>query len=50
MTFEENEADREPPEEMGGSFHCRLPIANCQLLRPTAFLQIGNRQSAIGNH
>jgi Arabinose efflux permease len=29
---------------VGGSFHCRLPIADCQ------FVQIGNWQSAIGNN
>jgi MFS family permease len=39
MTFGENEADREPPGLMGGSFNCRLAIAD--------FLQlaIGNRKS-----
>ncbi len=49
MTFEENEADREPPEQTGGSFHWRLPMPIADLLRQIALLQIGTRQLEIGN-
>jgi hypothetical protein len=50
MTFEQNEADREPPELGGFSIaNCRLPIADCQFIWRFSMPEIGNRQLAIGN-
>jgi hypothetical protein len=49
MTFDENEADREPPK-LGGFFiaDCRLPISNFgPAIRHLNKSEIGNRKLAI---